>query len=481
MYEKRTGGWQKHIGFLLIDLLCVQSAFAAAYFLQFGFRNPYAREEYRLLAVFYAAADLLVTMFANSFQNVLRRGNCREFIASVMHGILTGAVTALLLFTAKGSAACSRAEFPTMMPIYILFSYFARILWKSAVKRDLKRRGNSAAAVVFAPYGDLPGRIESLTRSGCRVVGAIAEAGCSHVGEKEANVPIMGDTANFEEALCREWIDEAFLFFSPAECEDLQIPSRLLAMGIASHMALGQERGPRCCQALEEIGGDAYLTVGMNFIDPLPMALKRCTDLCGAVLGCGITLIIMAVFGPMIRRESPGPILYASTRIGRNGRKFRMYKLRTMYLDAEERKSELSADNRVKDGMMFKLDFDPRVIGNRILPDGRRKTGIGQFLRDTSLDEFPQMINILRGDMSLVGTRPPTPDEWEKYQPHHRARMAFRPGLTGMWQANGRSNITDFEEVVRLDTEYIRRWSLGLDIRILAKTIRNVLKKDGAM
>ena len=481
MYEKRTGGWQKHIGFLLIDLLCVQAAFAAAYFIQFGFRNPYAREEYRILAVFYAAADLLVTISANSFQNVLRRENCREFLAAVKDAVLTGSVTVLLLFAAEGPAACSCGSFLIMMPIYILLSYLARQLQKRIVKRYLKRRRASTAAVVFAPYGDLPERIRSLTESGIRVVGAIAEAGCSHVGEKEANVPIMGDTANFEEALCQEWVDEAFLFFSPAACEELRLPDRLLDMGIVSHLALGQERGPGRCQTVEEIGGDAYLTVGMNFIDPLHLALKRCTDICGAVLGCGITLVIMAVFGPMIRRESPGPILYASTRIGRNGKKFRMYKLRTMYLDAEARKSELSADNRVKDGMMFKLDFDPRVIGNRILPDGRRKTGIGQFLRDTSLDEFPQMINILRGDMSLVGTRPPTPDEWEKYRPHHRARMAFRPGLTGMWQANGRSNITDFEEVVRLDTEYIRRWSLGLDIRILAKTIRNVLKKDGAM
>ena len=152
-----------------------------------------------------------------------------------------------------------------------------------------------------------------------------------------------------------------------------------------------------------------------------------------------------------------------------------------MYMDAEERKKELMAQNRSKDGMMFKLDFDPRIIGNEILPDGTHKTGIGNFIRSTSLDEFPQFFNVLKGDMSLVGTRPPTLDEWEKYELHHRARLAIKPGITGMWQTSGRSNITDFEDVVRLDTEYITNWSMGLDIKILFKTVLAVLKRDGSM
>ena len=149
-----------------------------------------------------------------------------------------------------------------------------------------------------------------------------------------------------------------------------------------------------------------------------------------------------------------------------------------MYMDAEERKKELMAQNKISDGLMFKMDFDPRIIGNKILPDGTRKTGIGQFIRKTSLDEFPQFINILLGDMSLVGTRPPTVDEWELYEPHHRARMSFRPGLTGMWQVSGRSNITDFEEVVKLDTQYISEWSLRLDVKILWQTVWSVFKSD---
>ena len=149
-------------------------------------------------------------------------------------------------------------------------------------------------------------------------------------------------------------------------------------------------------------------------------------------------------------------------------------------MDAEERKKELMAQNKISDGLMFKMDFDPRIIGNKILPDGTRKTGIGQFIRKTSLDEFPQFWNILKGDMSLVGTRPPTMDEWEKYELHHRKRLAIKPGLTGMWQVSGRSDITDFEEVVELDTKYIAEWCLKLDIEILVKTVMVVFRGSGA-
>ena len=132
-------------------------------------------------------------------------------------------------------------------------------------------------------------------------------------------------------------------------------------------------------------------------------------------------------------------------------------------------------------GLMFKVEGDPRIIGCRILEDGSVKKGIGNFIRDHSLDEFPQFLNVLKGDMSLVGTRPPTLDEWERYEPHHRARLAVRPGITGLWQVSGRSKITDFEEVVKLDTKYITEWSMALDLRILVRTVGVVFRRDGAM
>ena len=128
----------------------------------------------------------------------------------------------------------------------------------------------------------------------------------------------------------------------------------------------------------------------------------------------------------------------------------------------------------------YKRNIKP-VIGNKILPDGTHKTGIGDFIRRTSLDEFPQFFNVLRGDMSIIGTRPPLISETNLYELHHRARLAIKPGITGMWQVSGRSDITDFEEVVRLDKEYITNWNIGLDIKILFKTVLVVFKKDGSM
>ena len=129
-------------------------------------------------------------------------------------------------------------------------------------------------------------------------------------------------------------------------------------------------------------------------------------------------------------------------------------------------------------GVMFKMDADPRILGSG--PDGTRH-GIGWFIRKTSIDEFPQFWNVLKGEMSLVGTRPPTLDEWEKYDLHHRVRMSIKPGITGMWQVSGRSEITDFEQVVELDKKYIREWNLGLDLKILLKTVLTVLKRKGSV
>jgi lipopolysaccharide/colanic/teichoic acid biosynthesis glycosyltransferase len=280
--------------------------------------------------------------------------------------------------------------------------------------------------------------------------------------------------------VCRNWVDEVLIVPSAGDSYE-ELMDAFNEMGIAVHTAIMQSLGSGRKQQIERIGNFMVVTTGITFVSPLQLMAKRAIDIAGSLVGCVITLAVCLVFGPVIYMKSPGPILFTQTRVGRNGRKFRMYKLRTMYMDAEERKSELMKENRVKDGMMFKLDYDPRIIGNEKMPDGSIKKGIGSFLRETSLDEFPQMINVLKGDMSLVGTRPPTVDEWERYAPRHRARLAVKPGITGLWQVSGRSNITDFEEVVKLDTRYINEWSLGLDMKIMVKTILVLLFRDGAL
>ena len=240
-------------------------------------------------------------------------------------------------------------------------------------------------------------------------------------------------------------------------------------MGITIHIKLARVADDSSNQIVEKLEGYTVLSTSIHMVSAGQLIFKRTMDICGGLVGMLLTGIIFIFVAPIIYIKSPGPIFFKQVRIGKNGKKFNIYKFRSMYMDAEERKKELMAQNDIKDGIMFKMDNDPRII-----------KGIGNFIRDYSLDEFPQFWNVLIGDMSLVGTRPPTVDEWEKYEMHHRSRLAFKPGLTGMWQVSGRSNITDFEEVVRLDTEYIKKWSPGLDIMILFKTVAVVLGKVGS-
>ena len=232
---------------------------------------------------------------------------------------------------------------------------------------------------------------------------------------------------------------------------------------------------------VESFSGRTVITTSMKVVAPGKLFIKRLMDIAGGLVGIILTGIVSIFIVPAIKIADPGPAFFSQERIGKNGRRFKIYKFRSMYMDAEERKKELMKQNRVKDGMMFKLEWDPRIIGTKKLPDGTIKKGIGNIIRDFSLDEFPQFFNVLKGDMSLVGTRPPTVDEWEKYDLHHRARLATKPGITGMWQVSGRSNITDFEDVVKLDRQYIAEWNFALDIKILFKTVLVVFKRDGAM
>ncbi|MDD6233293.1 MAG: sugar transferase, partial [Frisingicoccus sp.] len=219
---------------------------------------------------------------------------------------------------------------------------------------------------------------------------------------------------------------------------------------------------------IEQIGNSMVVTSSLRFASSRDLMLKRIMDIVGGIVGCILTGILTVIIGPIIYVQSPGPIFFSQKRVGQNGRIFRIYKFRSMYPDAEERKKELMEQNKMK-GHMFKMDNDPRIIP------------IGHFIRKTSLDEFPQFWNVLKGDMSLVGTRPPTVDEYEKYERHHKARLATKPGLTGMWQVTGRSDIVDFEEVVQLDMNYIQEWNLGLDIKIIFKTVKNMFTGKGSV
>lgn len=222
-----------------------------------------------------------------------------------------------------------------------------------------------------------------------------------------------------------------------------------------------------CHKGLSRIGKYAVVTFSRNVFSMRQQILKRLLDVAGSLVGMAFLGIAAVIVGPLIKLESKGPILFGQTRVGKNGRKFTCYKFRSMYMDAEERKKELMKQNEMN-GLMFKMENDPRI------------TKVGKLIRKTSIDELPQFWNILRGDMSLVGTRPPTVDEYERYSAEHKSRLSMKPGLTGLWQISGRSQIKDFDEVVKLDMEYIDNWNIMKDIKIILKTIGIVFTGRGA-
>jgi lipopolysaccharide/colanic/teichoic acid biosynthesis glycosyltransferase len=213
---------------------------------------------------------------------------------------------------------------------------------------------------------------------------------------------------------------------------------------------------------------DAGAAAARDPIAGLGAAAKRALDVVAGLAGLVLLAPLLAVLALLVKLDSAGPVLFAQQRVGRGGRTFRMFKFRTMRDGAESEKPAVAHLNASDDVRLFKIVDDPRV------------TRLGRLIRRWSLDELPQLYNILMGHMSLVGPRPFFASDLADYQAHHFRRLAVRPGLTGLWQVSGRSDILDFEEVVRLDRRYIERWSLGLDLRILARTIPTVVRRRGA-
>ena len=563
MYRKRAGGWLKHLDFIVLDLICLQTAFMLAYAVRMGPSSPYRDEAYRSIGLVLLLADLVAMLLPEAFSGVLRRGRYEEFVSMLRHTLLVETMAVMYLFTAQKTVYYSRFVIYLTGVLYLCAGYFTRSLWKawlrrhremaaqqrsllivtesalaeevleSALARDYDRfrvtgiavtdrdmrgseifvRGNRDGEELNGEgwgskaqcgadrckeacggkpqdgqksggvrYGEGKGR-EIRSSKGRTGGGYGRRKGNTGGGHAEnQGVPVVACKDDIIDAVCRRWVDEVLIVQSQGAPHPGKLVADLAGMGVVVHTGLfrsGEESGMK--QFVGHLGDYTVLTASIGYATPLQQFAKRAMDIAGGLAGCMATGILFLVLAPAMLAVSPGPVFFMQERIGRNGKRFKIYKFRSMYMDAEERKKELMEKNRVGGGLMFKMEADPRIIGCRVLPDGTVKKGFGNFIRDHSLDEFPQFFNVLKGDMSLVGTRPPTPDEWERYEPHHRARMAVRPGITGLWQVSGRSTITDFEEVVRLDTKYITEWSMGLDFRILLKTVKVVLGKDGAM
>jgi len=288
-------------------------------------------------------------------------------------------------------------------------------------------------------------------------------------GETIGGIEVVANRDNLYKMAKLNVVDEVFINIPPSNMPELEgMILEFEKMGISVHINLDFFGNMKLKEkTINEYAGHQVITFSSVLFDSKHAMMKRFSDIIGGSVGCILTMIITIVLSPVILIESRGPIFFSQTRVGKNGRKFKIYKFRSMYKDAEKRKNELMDQNEMN-GLMFKLTDDPRI------------TKVGKFIRKTSLDEFPQFFNVLMGDMSLVGTRPPTEDEFIQYEVRHKKRLSLRPGLTGIWQVSGRSNINNFEEVVKMDLEYIDNWSFGLDLKLLVKTVIVVLTRRGS-
>lgn len=482
MYRQKSKGWYKHKDFIFMDLCCIVIAFILAdWFRHEAIINLYTDEIYRNTIIFIVLLDLCVSVVSESYKGVLKRGYYLEFNAVLKQTIIAELGTGLYLFSIDNGHNFSRIVLYLMGIIYTGLTYLTRILWKKHLKSKMAEEGEHSLYIV-TNENSAEDVIRNVRENNYNLydINGLVIIDKDMTGSWISGIPVVAELKDASAYICQKWVDEVFINVDEDYPFPQELMDELLEMGMVVHRNLAKIKsiqGQR--QMIETVGGYTVLTTSMNFATDRQAFAKRTLDIVGGLVGCILTGIIYIFIGPAIYISSPGPIFFSQVRIGQNGKPFKMYKFRSMYMDAEERKAELMAQNKMSDGRMFKLDFDPRVIGNKILPDGRKKTGVGEFIRKTSLDEFPQFWNVLKGDMSLVGTRPILQDELEQYELHHRARIATKPGITGMWQVSGRSNITDFEEVVRLDTEYITKWNFGLDIKILLQTVKTVLKREG--
>lgn len=483
MYRKDNDGWLKHIDFIMLDLICLQLAYVLAFAISgYGF-NPYASILYRNTAIFIEFADILVLLMSNTLKGVLKRGHYVEFMITLKHCLIVGGVSILYLFLLQEGQNYSRLALILLIVIYTGLTYLVRELWKRNLQK--KMIDGSEKSLLIVASSDIAEQVVRNMKANNYArykIAGVAVVDKDWVGSVVDGVEVVADRDSAAMYVCREWVDEVLIVTSGSVPYPHELIEQFTETGVTVHLSLAKVTNvPGKKQFVEKIGNYTVLTTSMNYASGKQLFAKRVIDIMVGLAGCILTGIIFIFVAPVIYISSPGPIFFSQVRVGKNGKKFKMYKFRSMYMDAEARKAELMKDNKLGDGKMFKLDFDPRVIGNKVLPDGTKKTGVGDFIRRTSLDEFPQFFNVLKGDMSIVGTRPPLISETNLYELHHRARLAIKPGITGMWQVSGRSDITDFEEVVRLDREYINNWNIGLDIKILLKTVLVVFRKDGSM
>ena len=462
----------RHWDFILLDILSLQAAFWLGFWLLNGPGYPYAEESYRYQAGVLAFSLLVVIPACGGYNGIVRRDWSDEIGAVLKLMGLTLLVALVYLFLVHRSVSASRLQYGFTAVLYVPVNLLLRSLNKRRVRASRLIEHNQRTLVLITSSALMEEAMEKLYEEGdvrdFRVVAIVLLDEAEPAPFWHGQVPILPFGEDALRFICHGYVDEVFLLQPEDQLVPKSFVDSLMEMGINVNYNNSLMEG---FAEIRRLGRYEVLSSSSHYAPTGQLLVKRLMDIAGGLVGCLLTGVLFLFLAPAIWLQSPGPVFFVQERVGQNGKRFRMVKFRSMYLDAEKRKADLEAQNRVQDGMMFKLTDDPRIIGSEKKDKNGKPRGIGNFIRRTNLDEFPQFYNVLKGDMSLVGTRPPTVDEWKKYDVRHRIRMSGKPGMTGLWQVSGRSKITDFEQVVALDRYYIEHWTIGMDIRIILKTL----------
>lgn len=449
---------------LVTDIAIATISYFIAHFMKFGrFVFSYMPEMYTTFLLIILLASVLYTVVIDTSKDFTKRGYLVEFAAVTKYVLSITVVVAMLLFMLQYAKDYSRMMFGYFVVILEILTYISHIVVKKYIRRYYSAEKNQTRMLIVTDK-ESKAEVESMMEKNLDVMTGIAGWVIWDGAEDEE----LGNQNNYKENVKLLPIDEVFVFLPyEGRKEVADMIAFFERMGAVCNYGIDVARMSDVGGMIDNLAGFTVISYSRNRIDYNKRMIKRVMDILGGIVGAIFTMILFPFVALAIVIDDPGPVLFKQNRVGKNGRNFAIYKFRSMYKDAEKRKAELAAENEM-DGLMFKVENDPRV------------TKVGNFLRKTSLDEFPQFFNILKGDMSLVGTRPPTLDEYEQYDAHYKRRLSMKPGLTGMWQVSGRSDITDFDEVVKLDLEYIDNWSMSLDIKILFKTLGAVVGRKGA-
>lgn len=471
MYQKRKS-LEKFL-LLLIDIIAIWISSGLAFGLRYGFfygRFSHIDQIWQisLITLLY----VLLNFFTDINYHFFRRGYFEELVSVISSQSVFTILWILILFLLHRTGDLSRLVFGYFIVSNSIITFIFRVLFKQYMTQIYKTSKYSSRLLLVSTSSQVDTVLGNLLgyNEWNRILVGVVLTDKSQIGEAICGLPVVADRTSLLDYVVHHNVDEVFINDNNIMHEPVlkEWISELENMGVIVDLNIDIFNIPSSGKkVLNRVGKYAVVTFARNIFSNRQILAKRMLDIFGSLIGMIILGIATVFVAPAIKLDSPGPVFFGQTRVGKNGRKFTFYKFRSMYQDAEQRKKELMKKNEVK-GLMFKMEDDPRI------------TRVGKFLRNTSLDELPQFWNVLRGDMSLVGTRPPTVDEFERYEAKHKCRLSMTPGLTGLWQISGRSDIKDFDEVVKLDMQYIDNWSILQDIKILILTVWVVLTGKGS-